>query len=210
MTSRENKEPPVKTMADYAMSMEQLELWLLRRLTSKRRLCPKATSLSFIDGHVAAIVSGPLSYDPIEWVCPLLGLRPDAFNHDTEEFAAIACVLMRHNIISQTLATAPEKFAPIFLNDCNGDIDLKPWCRGFYAAMNLRLRTWAKFTTPTTEENKLLRPILFFCVDANGNDVLSPEQKDSMRNRQASKIAKEIPAVVEATRQYWMKSRFKN
>ncbi|MFM8859708.1 MAG: UPF0149 family protein [Methylocystis sp.] len=114
MTSRENQEPPVKTMADYAMPMEQFELWLLRRLTSKRRLRPKATSLSFIDGHVAAIVSGPLSYDPIEWVCPLLGLRPDAFNHDTEKFVAMACVLIRHNIISETLSTAPESLSQFF------------------------------------------------------------------------------------------------
>lgn len=55
-----------------------------------------------------------MTTDPTEWICLPLGLTPDAFNHDTEEFAAIACVLMRHNIISQTLATAHEKFAPIF------------------------------------------------------------------------------------------------
>ncbi|MGY4568129.1 MULTISPECIES: hypothetical protein [Bradyrhizobium] len=46
--------------------------------------------------------------------CPLLGVDPDAFNHDTEEFSAIA------------------------------EVDPQPWCMGFYTVMKLRLLVWSR------------------------------------------------------------------
>ena len=58
-----------------------------------------------LDGAVAAVVAGPASMNPEEWVCPLLGVDPDAFNHDTQELSAIAATLIRHNAISNTLST---------------------------------------------------------------------------------------------------------
>jgi uncharacterized protein len=34
-----------------------------------------------LDGFVTAIVAGPVSMDPPEWMCPLRGIEIDAFNH---------------------------------------------------------------------------------------------------------------------------------
>ena len=95
----------VKTMADYAMPFDRLGLWISERARSTSLRRPQATSLSMLDGAVAAVVAGPISMNPEEWVCPLLGVDADAFNHDTEEFSAIAATLMRHNEISNTLST---------------------------------------------------------------------------------------------------------
>ena len=106
---------PVKTMADYAMSFDRLGLWMAERAKSTSLRHPQATSLSMLDGAVASVVAGPASMNPEEWVCPLLGVDPDAFNHDTEEFSAIAATLIRHNAISNTLSTKPESFEPLFL-----------------------------------------------------------------------------------------------
>ena len=94
---------PAKTMTDYAMSFKKLGHWLSKRAQSPTLLPPKASSLSMLDGAVAAVVAGPVSMPPEDWVCPLLGVDRDAFNHDTEEFSAIAATLMRHNAISDTL-----------------------------------------------------------------------------------------------------------
>ena len=59
-----------------------------------RSVANASTSASDVPLHarraVAAVVAGPVSIAPEEWVCPLLGVDPDAFNHDTEEFSAIA------------------------------------------------------------------------------------------------------------------------
>jgi uncharacterized protein len=46
-----------------------------------------------LDGIVVSVV-GPAWMNPEEWVCPILGVGPNAFRHDTEEFSAIAATLI--------------------------------------------------------------------------------------------------------------------
>ena len=118
--TRGARKPVKTTMADYAMSFERLGQWMSERARSPTLPHPRATSLSMLDGAVAAVVAGPVSMPPEEWVCPLLGVDPDAFNRDTEEFSAIAATLMRHNAISQTLSTRPESFEPLFVRSPDG------------------------------------------------------------------------------------------
>jgi hypothetical protein len=77
------------SMAAAAMSLVQLERWLQDR--TERR--PVATSMPVLDGYIAAIVTGPVSISPLDWICPLLAIDADAFNHGaTAEFAAISAV----------------------------------------------------------------------------------------------------------------------
>src|SRR2546430_2693657 len=85
MSRRRDKASP--SMAAAAMSLVQLERWLQDRV--ERR--PVATSLPVLDGYIAAIVAGPVSISPLDWICPLLAIDADAFNHGgTPEFAAIS------------------------------------------------------------------------------------------------------------------------
>jgi hypothetical protein len=72
-------------MADYAMSFDRLGLWMSTRAKSTTLCHPEATSLSMLDGAVAAVVAGPVSM--MESICPLLGVDPDDFNNDTETFS---------------------------------------------------------------------------------------------------------------------------
>ncbi|MEY9392843.1 yecA family protein [Bradyrhizobium japonicum] len=162
------------TMADYAMSFERLGQWISKRARSPTLRHPRATSLSMLDGAVAAVVAGPVSMASEEWVCPLLGVDPDAFNHDTEEFSAIAATLMRHNAISETLSTRPESFEPLFVRSPDGEVDPQPWCMGFYAVMKLRLLVWSRLLPPNGTEHLMLRPILVHCIDDAGRPLLPP------------------------------------
>src|SRR5260370_40866046 len=85
--------------APAAMPLDELERWLPAR--TERR--PVATSIATLDGYVAAIVAGPVSISPLDWICPLLAIDADAFNHGgTREFAAISAVVQRHNDIRTT------------------------------------------------------------------------------------------------------------
>ena len=201
---------PIKTtMADYAMSYERLGQWMSERARSPTLRHPQATSLSMLDGAVTAVVVGPVSMAPEEWVCPLLGVDPDAFNHDTEEFSAIAATLIRHNAISEALSTRPESFEPLFLRSWDGEVDAQPWCMGFYAVMKLRLLAWSRLLSPDRIEYGLLSAILFHCVDDVGRPALPP----AIRRRATSPFARDawrhIPGTVEALRQFWMPLRFK-
>ena len=87
------------------MALPELERWLQDR--ADRR--PVATNIPMLDGYVAAIVAGPVSIDPRDWICPLLAVDADGFNHGgTPEFAAICAVARRHNDISRVLSTTPS------------------------------------------------------------------------------------------------------
>ncbi len=197
---------PVKTtMADYAMSFERLGQWMSERARSPTLRHPQATSLSMLDGTVAAVVAGPVSMAPEEWVCPLLGVDPDAFNHDTEEFSAIAATLIRHNAISEALSTRPESFEPLFVRSSDGEVDAQPWCTGFYAVMKLRLLAWSRLLSPDTIEHDLLSPILFHCTDDAGRPAL----RGPGTSRFAGNAWRDIAPTVEALRQFWMPIRFK-
>src|SRR5450755_5185601 len=140
-----------------AMSLAQLERWLQDRAEWR----PVATSLPVLDGYVAAIVAGPVSISPLDWICPLLAIDADAFNHGgTAEFAAISAVVQHHNAISNTLSNNPTRFEPIHLRKPNGDVDARPWCRGFHAAMQPRLPAWAPLLDIRNVNHGLLLPIL--------------------------------------------------
>lgn len=199
---------PARTMADYAMSFERLGLWMSERARSTAPDPLRATSLSMVDGAVAAVVAGPVSMMPEEWVCPLLGVDPDDFNHETETFSAIAATLMRHNAISHTLSTKPDSFEPLFIRGPDGEIDARPWCMGFYATMKPRLRAWSRLLNPDAVEQRLLLPVLIHCADASGQPVLDPRRRGSNTQSLAKDAWREIATAVEAMRQFWMPTRF--
>jgi uncharacterized protein len=111
-------------------------------------------------------------------VCPLLAVDADAFNHGgTPEFAAISAVAVRHNDISNVLSEAPGRFEPIYRRKPNRDIDARPWCRGFYAAMQLRISAWAPLLNTNDINHGLLLPILVHCVDDQGRRLLGPTRQ---------------------------------
>ena len=75
---------------------------------------------------------------------------------------------------------------------------------GFYAVMKLRLLAWSRLISPDRSEHHLLLPILFHCVDDTGRLAMPLATP-----RCASNAWRDIPATVEALRQFWMPIRFK-
>jgi uncharacterized protein len=203
MSARRQKAAP--SMAAAAMPLEELERWLQARLDRH----PAATGIAMLDGYVAAIVAGPVSMSPLDWICPLLAIDADAFNHGgTPEFAAISAVAVRHNEISQTLSTAPRQFAPMHRREANGDIDARPWCQGFYAAMRLRLSAWAPLLDASNVNHGLLRSILLHCRDDQGRPLLGSPRSGRETEHFPRNAHLDIPAAVETVRQYWMPIRY--
>ncbi|MGY3463391.1 uncharacterized protein ACVW0I_000262 [Bradyrhizobium sp. LM6.11] len=189
------------SMAAAAMPIADLERWLQARVDQH----PAATNLPMLDGYVAAIVAGPVSMSPLDWICPLLAIDADAFNHGgTPEFAAISAVALRHNEISQILSTTPGQFVPMHRRKINGDVDPRPWCQGFYGAMRLRLSAWAPLLDTSNVNHGPLLPILLHCRDDQEQPLLGPPQS----SRETWRAYADIPPDVEAIRQYWMSIRY--
>lgn len=192
-------------MAAAAMPLEELERWLQARVDQH----PVATNIAMLDGYVTAIVAGPVSISPLEWICSLLAVDADAFNHGgTPEFAAISAVALRHNDISNTLSTASNRFEPMHRRKPDGDVDPRPWCRGFYAAIRPRMSDWAPLLDTSNADHGLLLPILLHCRDDQGRPLLGSTRKGRKARELLRNAHTDIPAVVEAMRQYWMPTRY--
>ncbi len=191
-----------------AMSLEDLDLWLRGR--AKAEPAPLATSLSMLDGFVSAVVAGPVSMDPRSWICPLLGIDPDAFDHgDTPEFAALCAVIVRHNAISDILPTRPDLYRPIFAKTSDGQVDPAPWAKGFQAAMDMNPKLWARLKKTSPDSLHLLAILACVPGDQGQASFASIVGDDPIGRAMVATLWPDIPISVDAIRKFWMPTRFK-
>ncbi|MET4387541.1 hypothetical protein ABIB73_003296 [Bradyrhizobium sp. F1.4.3] len=106
--------------------------------------------------------------------------------------------MLRHNQISQILSTKHRQFKPMHRRKTNGDVDPRPWCEDFYAAMRFKLSTWAPLLDASNVDHGLLLPILLHCADDQGQPLLGAPQC----GRETRRAYADIPPPVEAIRQY--------
>jgi uncharacterized protein len=191
-------------MAASAMPLDRLGRWLVERAPR-----PLVCNVAMFDGFVTAVVAGPVSMEPPDWICPLLGVDREAFDHgDTPEFAAICAAATHHNAVSATLSETPNRFAPLHLTGPDGEIDPRPWCMGFKATIDLQRPAWSPLLNPGDIHHGLLLPILLHCVDDMGRPVLGPPRPGPETAAFLRDAHQDIPMCVEAIRQYWMPIRF--
>ena len=187
------------------MPLDELDRWLHK----PRERQPVAESLSMLDGFIAAIVAGPATYEPLAWLCPLLGVTKDAINDGTtEDYAALAATAAHHNALSAILSETPERFAPIFARDAKGAVDIEPWCRGFNAAIQLNPKFWRKLLPARGLAHLWLIPILAYCVDASGRPVRGAPPLGPLTELARFNADREIPGAVAAIREFWAPTRY--
>lgn len=190
-------------MTTVAMSLDELDVWLQGRTGAA------ATNLSMLDGFVTAVVAGPVSMDPPEWICPLLGIGIDAFNHGgTPEFAAISAVWSVTMRSSRRSLTHPRP-SNRSLRVSRTTTRCGSMVRGLLRRNEGETIGVGAAQESRRHQSRSVVPILFHCVDDQGRPMLGPSRKGP-ETEQFSRIAyKDISAVVEEMRQYWMPTRFK-
>ena len=72
---RRRRSSSSSSMAAAAMPLDELERWLQAR--AERHPSPPVSRAR--RREVAAIVAGPVSISPLNWICPLLAIDADAF-----------------------------------------------------------------------------------------------------------------------------------
>ncbi|MGY4430682.1 hypothetical protein ACVWWO_003159 [Bradyrhizobium sp. F1.13.1] len=110
---------------------------------------------------------------------------------------------LRHNESSQLFSTTHRQFEPMHRRKANGDVDRRPWCQDFYAAMRLQLSAWAALLDASNGNHGLLRPILLHCAEIRGSRRSEQDKAAATRRAYA-----DIPPAVEANRQYEMPIRY--
>ena len=181
---------------EIALSDDALEAWLAVKVNRR----PLVRTMSALEGFVTAAVTCPVYIDPQHWICPAMGLPLDVLHNGTDvEQAVFASVARVHNHVNEMLV---HDFAPRFATKANGNIDPRPWCHGFYAAMQLNKKDWKPLLDLGNVNHGLLLPILIYCVDKKGNPVLGkprpgPETAHFIEHEAYLDIALVIPALKE-------------
>lgn len=187
------------------MSLEELECWI-----DHLDPPPLVDGVSMLDGYLTAIIVGPCSIDPHEWLRHLLEPHNSLGVEGTEQAAAIMAIVTRFNSISEGLATAPERHAPIFERTGDGTVLAGPWCMGFLAAMKLRYDAWRPLRDFNRIEHGLLLPILLHCKDSAGHPMLGPARPGPEGKEFLRTAYHDIPVVVPAIREFWIPRRAQN
>jgi uncharacterized protein len=188
------------------MPHDELDRWLRERTAPR----PVADSIAMLDGYVTAIVAGPVTYEPLGWLCPLLGVTKEAYcDGGTPEFAAIAAAAEHHNALAATLSEKPDRFTPLFSRSKAGAVDVGPWCRGFYAAIQLNPKYWRPLLPARRQAHLWLIPILAHCTRDDGRPVPGAPPQGPLTELARFDAHRNIPPAVVAIREFWAPSRYK-
>ena len=139
--------------------------------------------ISELDGFLTAIVSGPVTIVPSQWLPAVWGDYEPVWNTE-KEFEDIFTLLMRHmNDIAATLIEQPEYFEALFLERVTEEKTytiVDEWCEGYLRGVALAAAQW---DSAGAEMAVLLTPIRAFTGATNwrGHD-LSADEKENIRN----------------------------
>lgn len=185
--------------------LEELDQFLMSDAVSDESM-----TLESLDGYLTAIVAGPTTIMPSQWLPGVWGPNEE----DAPEFESMAQyqriveLLFRHmNMIVDSLIHNPDDFEPLFTtSQYNGSdrefLDGEAWAYGFMQGVALCRPDWQPlYDSP--EGQAWLRPLRLL-----GDDDVCPEQDELTRTpTQREELAEQVPAGVAAIYRYWLPYR---
>lgn len=169
--------------------LDQLEEFLLNRIDDDEEtdgLDEGIFDISTLDGFMTAIVSGPTSVQPSQWL-PVIWGDFEPVWEGQKKFEAILTLLTRHmNGIAGALMEHPEEFEPMFMSrNVNGKdyLIVDEWCDGYLKGMKLSSESWGD----AEGVEQLLGTLLLFASET-GWEKLQKMTEDEIEKQQ-SKIA---------------------
>lgn len=158
--------------------------------------------ISELDGFFTAIISGPRTILPSEWLPVVWGdYEPDWESDD--ELEDILSMMMRHmNSIGRRLAEQPRDYEPLFNSNFEGSNNIyaivDEWCCGYMKGVALAFEDWDAGGDEVADK---LMPIVLFASQA-GWDTLEKFDED-----QVDELKKDIPPAVRMLYTHWLGQR---
>jgi uncharacterized protein len=182
---------------------DRLNHFLLERIDEEADTPDKdegVLDISELDGLFTAIVSGPVTIMPSQWLPAVWGDCEPVWK-DEKEFEEILSLMMRHmNGIAGMLMEAPEAFEPMFLErevDDETYTIVDEWCEGYRRGVRLIQEHWDQ---GGQEMVVLLTPILAFTGETNW-------RAHDFAHDEVRKIQQAIAPNVRAIFAYWLTRR---
>ena len=157
--------------------------------------------ISELDGFLTAIVSGPVSVMPSQWLPALWGDVQPQWESE-KGFERIIGLLMRHmNGIVNSLMDPEFEFEPLFLErEVDGKLYaiVDEWCVGYLRGIELAQAQWSEGEDELAD---YLAPILIFA------DEREWETLKALSLDEVAALQEKIPAAVRAIHAYWLERR---
>ena len=160
-----------------------------------------ALNISELDGLLTAVVSGPVTVPPSQWMQQIWGDFPPAWK-DEREVERVMSLLMRHmNSIAGLLMEQPDDFEPMFeqrIVDGKTYTIVDEWCEGYMRGVALASGAWE---LESISMKLLLTPIRAFTLE---QDFIAHE------NSSAQEIVNLQRAIVSNVREihaHWLACR---
>ncbi len=180
--------------------LDELELFLDSELTPK-----ECMSLEGLDGYLTAIVSGPVTIMPSEWLPVVWGDKEGPEYESMEQAKKIMGYIMSHmNSIADALMNHPHKYTQLVRewDDEYFYIEAQEWCYFYLKGMRLRKSSWTPMLSDD-EYGALIMPILL--LTAKKDDPDFGVALDTKEKRQ--RLVDELPDVVLDIYEFWQGRR---
>lgn len=169
----------------------------------------ESMDISTLDGFLTAIVCGPKTIMPSEWMRWVWDMES---GEDAPEFKdqvqaqRILELMMRYmNDIAQTLHRAPEQYEPLLMENPNGGNPipiLDEWCSGFMKGVQLDSEGWLPVTVGRPN---WMSTIMLYGTE-EGWEVL---KKKNLSLAEHKALADGLPATVRKIHAVWLEQRRK-
>ena len=156
-----------------------------------------------LDGLLTAVVSGPETIPPSEWLELVTGVGDNAYQwHSEQQFQHIFSLMMRlMNSIANVLMEAPQEFEALFMENVTDEKTYTitdEWCLGFMKGVALRAERWDEMPNALDD---YLAPMIMFS---------SPQGWEQLTNMEDEEIEfwqRQIEPAVRRIHAYWLAIR---
>lgn len=183
--------------------LDRLEDFLLERIDEDEVTDGKDEGIldvSSLDGFMTALVSGPSTIKPSQWLPAIWGDFEPIWDSE-QQFEEIFTLMTRHmNVIANTLIEAPDDFEPMFMErEADGKVYtiVDEWCDGYLRAMRLDSQGWSE----TGDIEPLLGALLLFASEAGWDKLEQLTDEEIERNQNM------IAPAVRRAHAYWLERR---
>jgi uncharacterized protein len=191
-----------------AQGLDQGEFDELDALLRPLLLSERGMDVTMLDGFLTAIVSGPETIAPSEWLpyvwhAESTGEAP----FDSLETAerAVSLILRRMNEIIYDLEQGVVD--PVYAETEDGRTIADTWCVGYANGMSLRAQAWSALESDD-ENAELILPIMILALpylQADDDDAVSEAiDFDDAERREATEL---VPDAALAIYRYWLTRR---
>lgn len=191
------------TLQDLSLPLDDFEYDELESFLLSLEHDEAVLNISEFDGFITAIVSGPETVPPAEWLPVIWGGETHAPALESpDDFERLANLMVRHhNTTALTLLEDPDSFDPWLMeNEVDGRVYLvvDDWCIGYMKGVMLRADAWSRDDTDAIE---LLSPIPLFTSD-EGWDLL-----DQLADRHVEYLQKQVAVAARDAYAHWLRRR---